>query len=598
MRRLGYAASASWALLTCLLATPALADEPKALVEGDMDKALRQQIQRAIGETKTRPDSSFDARSRADDAIGDAIAVLRSEGYYAYDIQSDVSEAEPPQALVRVTPGPRFHLKDASVLWVGPPPVDEVARVGIGAIRLTNGAPGRAADVVAAEGRVVAAIEKRGYADAVSQPREVIVDHGDLSVRPTFKIAAGDLVRLGTIKVITDGRTNPVWVQGLAPWKIGAPYDPDKVAELERSLTDVGVYEQVTVALAPRDQTGSDGLRRVIVSIADRPPHTLELGAGFSTNEGSGGDAKWTLYNRLGRADTLTFIAKIYDIKQKLDVELALPHWRRPNQTLKIGGGFIGDRTAAFDDTGAGVRVDLERRFSRTSFITFGLAADYADTKENTAINAQAVPVGENLKLFIPSGLAAFALDRSNDPLDPIRGWRLEARAEPTVILGDRRLTYLKVQTQVSGYLPLQGDGATVIAGRIKVGAMLGGRLPDVPTDRRFFAGGGGSVRGYAYQAVGPRLSDNTPSGGLSLVEASVEARQKVGQHWGVVAFVDAGSVGQAQYPTFSNLSVGAGIGVRYDLGFGPLRLDLATPLKRRKGDSPFQIYLSIGQSF
>jgi translocation and assembly module TamA len=597
LQRLGFAVAASSAVLICLLGTSALADEPKAMVEGDLDKALRQEIQRAIGESKTRPDSSFDARRRAEDAIGDAIAVLRSEGYYAYDVQPDVSETEPPQALVRVTAGPRFHIKDPGILWLGPPPVSDVANAAEAAIHLTPGAPGRAADVVAAEGRVVASIEKRGYADAASQPREVIVDHADQSLRPTFKIAAGDLVHLGSIKVITDGRTNPAWVQGLSPWRMGAPYDPDKVAELERRLTDVGVYEQVTVALAPKDQT-VDGLRQVIVSIADRPPHTLELGAGFSTNEGSGVDAKWTHYNRLGRADTLTFIAKIYDIKQKLDVELALPHWRRPNQTLKIGGGFIGDHTDAFDDAGGGVRLDIERRFSRTSFITFGLAADYADTHEKTAVNAQAVPVGENLKLFIPSALVAFALDRSNDPLDPVRGWRLEARAEPTLIVGDRRLTYLKVQTQATGYLPLQADGDTVIAGRIKVGAMLGGRLPDVPTDRRFFAGGGGSVRGYAYQAVGPRLSDNTPSGGLSLVEASVEARQKIGQHWGVVAFVDAGSVGQAQYPTFSNLSVGAGVGVRYDLGFGPLRLDIATPLKRRQGDSLFQIYLSIGQSF
>ena len=105
-------------------------------------------------------------------------------------------------------------------------------------------------------------------------------------------------------------------------------------------------------------------------------------------------------------------------------------------------------------------------------------------------------------------------------------------------------------------------------------------------------------MRGYAYQAVGPRLSDNTPQGGLSLFETSFELRQKVSERWGVVAFVDAGAVGTNQTPDFHSSSVGAGIGVRYDLGFGPFRVDIGVPLNRRQGDAKFQAYLSIGQSF
>jgi translocation and assembly module TamA len=119
-----------------------------------------------------------------------------------------------------------------------------------------------------------------------------------------------------------------------------------------------------------------------------------------------------------------------------------------------------------------------------------------------------------------------------------------------------------------------------------------------VPGDRRFYSGGGGSVRGFAYQAVGPRLSDNTPEGGLSLVEASFEVRRRLNAQWGVAAFVDAGSVGTTSAPDFRNGSVGAGVGVRYNLGFGPLRLDVATPLTPHKGDAPVQVYISLGQSF
>lgn len=594
-----------------------MADEAKATVDGDLDKGLRQEIQRAVGTSKTRPDSSFDARQRASDAVGDAIAVLRSEGYYGYDVEPDVADGEPPQPVIHVQTGPRFLIQAPELDWVGTPPEPAAAKAGLDAVKLTPGAPGRAADVVAAEGRVVAAVEKLGYADAVAQPRVVVADHADHSLRPTFKIAAGDLVRLGGVTVITDGRTNPLWVRGLAPWKHGDVYSPKAVAELERRLTDVGVYDQVTVSMAPKDKA-VDGFRPVIVSLADRPPHTLELGAGFSTTGGttvytnyqeggagdlsivggSGVDGKLIWYNRLHRADTLTLSAKIYDIQQKLDLELDLPHWRRPGQTLKIGVALFGDKTDAFDDYGGGARVDIERRYSRASYVTLGASADYVTTTEKTAVNSQALPVGEKLKLFIPSLLAAFAVDRSNDLLNPTHGWRFDLRAEPTVVTGDRQLTYLKIQGEASAYLPLGRDDGTVLAGRVHVGSIVGGRIPDVPTDRRFFAGGGGSVRGYGYQAVGPRLSDNTPEGGLSLVETSFELRQKVTGRWGVVGFIDAGSVGSTSAPDFKHMRAGVGVGVRYDLGFGPIRLDIATPLARRQGDAPFQLYISIGQSF
>ena len=65
-----------------------------------------------------------------------------------------------------------------------------------------------------------------------------------------------------------------------------------------------------------------------------------------------------------------------------------------------------------------------------------------------------------------------------------------------------------------------------------------------------------------------------------------------------MAAFIDAGSLGSSIVPDFKNIRIGAGLGVRYDLGFGPIRLDIATPVNRRKGDPFVQIYVSIGQSF
>ncbi|MES3028456.1 MAG: autotransporter assembly complex family protein [Pseudomonadota bacterium] len=589
--RLVVAVAASAAM--CVSGT-ARAESPRATVEGDLNTGLRNAIVNAIGETERPVANRFEARRRAVAAGEDAITVLRSEGYYGHDVEADVSESEPPVAIVRIRPGPRFTFIDPQIDWIEPAPLPEVRQAGEAVLGLATGAPGRAVDVVNAEGRIVAAVQKRGYADVAPAPRVVTVDHADSTVQPTYKIIAGDIVRLDALKVLNEGRTKRAWLDHLTPWRSGDVYNPDDVGELERRLLDTGVYDSVTVSLAPKDQINADGLRPIVVSLVDRKPRTLELGASYSTSEGVGADARWTHFNILGRADTIAALARLSSIDSRLGAEITLPHWLKPQQTFKAGGGGYRVRTDAYDETGFGVRADMTRRFRKTSYLTFGGSVDYGKTEDQQEFLRS--PLGDNL--FTIAGLAAGALDRSDDPLDPRRGWRLEVRAEPTYLIGDETLPYLKLQTQGTVYVPFGEKARTVLAGRLRVGSMIGATVPDVPASRRFYAGGGGSVRGYAFQAIGPRFDDNTPQGGASLLETSIELRQKIGQRWGFVAFVDAGAVGSDEIPTGDDVSVGVGVGVRYDLGFGPIRADIAIPLDQREGDPAFQIYLSIGQAF
>jgi translocation and assembly module TamA len=583
------------AATAALSAGTARAEQPRATIEGELSADLRASIAQAIGETDKPIANRFEARRRAREAGENAIAVLRSEGYYGYEVLPDVSEQDPPSAVVKVTPGPRFTIADPQIQWLDPAPQEGVQMAGEAVMGLAIGGPGRAVDVIGAEGRIIAATQKRGYADAAAEAREVIVDHADRTVRPTYRIAAGALVRLDGLKVVGElGRSRQGWLERLAPWRSGEVYDPEDVGELERRLLDTGVYDSVTVSLAPKDQTGPDGLRPILVSLSDRKAKTLELGASYSTTEGFGADARWTRYNMLGRADTQALFARVSTIDSNLGAELTLPHWRRPQQTLKAGGSVYQKSTDAYDESGFGVRMDVQRRFRKTSYVTLGGSLDYSKVEENRGATLNA----PGLDVYALAGLAAGSLDRSDDPLDPKRGWRLEVRLEPTYLFGDESLPYLKVQSQGSVYVPFGEKARTVVAGRIKAGSIFGGSTSQIPGSRRFYAGGGGSVRGYAYQAIGPRYADNTPIGGSSVLEASLELRQKIGERWGVVAFVDGGAVGTAQFPTGDQFSAGVGVGVRYDLGFGPIRADVAIPLDRREGDPAFQIYLSIGQSF
>lgn len=617
MQRTGPALVISLALIS---ASPARAAEPAAALEGVQDRTLRSDLARAIGEVKTPAATRVEARRRARDAAETASALLRSEGYYESDVEAAVSDADPPRASVKVTPGPRFTLAAPEIQWVGAAPGAGAAGRARKALGLTVGAPGRAVDILAAETRAVLVLSTLGYADAVAAPRQVIVDHADHTVRPTFRIEAGSLVRLGQIEVRNPkGHTQPAFVRSLAPWRAGDIYGPEKLARLERRLTETGVFESASAQLASKS-AAVGGERPVIVALVERPRRTIEVGAAYSTTagagfnaaasmggssfgaystiEGSGIDARWTHYNLLGLADTSILTARLYDIQQVLDAEIDLPDWRRPDQTLKAGADILNERTPAFNDAGAGVRAAIERHWTKTSYVSFGGYFDYVSLSQKEAVNPEATPVGEKLHLIIPTAFTALSIDHSNDILDPTRGWRVYLRAEPTFVTGDRAIDYVKTQAQVSGYWPVAGGGTTVLAARFEVGSIIGGALPAVPADRRFYSGGGGSVRGFAYQAVGPRLSDNTPEGGLSLTEASFEVRHRLTAQWGLAAFVDAGSVGTTPAPTFRGERFGAGLGVRYDLGFGPLRLDVGTPINPRKGDAPVQVYISIGQSF
>ena len=584
------------------IGTSAAAAEARAQIEGQLDPDLKAAIVRAIGETDRPVDNRFEARRRARSAAEDAIAVLRSEGYYAYEVDPDVGEGDTPAPVVRIKPGPRFMMGTARIDWVGPPPDPASGAAAILALALPPGAPGRAAEVVSAEGRVVASLQKLGYADARAEPRQVVVDHADHTVSPDYRIAAGPVAKLDGVRLVTNGRTQPAWVARLAPWKSGEPYKPDDVAELERRLLDTSVYESVTVALAPADQLTPDGLRPVVVSLAERQKRTIEVGASYGTTEGFGADVKWTRYNLLGRADTFSVLARGGKLDSRLQLDLSLPHWREPQQTLALRTAVYRSETPAYDQEGGVVSADVTRRWGKDAifglggtYFTWGGSLDVSRTSEVKI--GTLTSLGQDVATL--AGLVDLSLDRSNDPLDPRRGWRVTVRAEPTVETGGGlTLPYLRMLGQVTGYLPFDSDGRTVLAGRLKMGSILNGTVADIPAPHRFYAGGGGSVRGYGYQEVGPRLADNTPEGGLSLVEASVELRRRLGKDWGIVGFVDAGTVGKGNGPSFEDLSVGAGIGVRYNLGFGPLRVDVATPMTARHGQAPVQIYVSLGQAF
>jgi translocation and assembly module TamA len=214
---------------------------------------------------------------------------------------------------------------------------------------------------------------------------------------------------------------------------------------------------------------------------------------------------------------------------------------------------------------------------------------------------------------FLAGVTGQLGYDRSNSLLDPTKGFRILGRINPETSLRDPGQPYIRNLIEGSVYYPAS-DKLTV-AGRARLGSIYGAELAELAPSRRLFSGGGGSVRGFGFNQLGPRVDlanpkfDPTdpeeedppfisvPTGGRSLNEFAIEGRYRFG-NYGVVAFIDAGQVYDSQSPRFSDMRFGVGVGGRVYTNFGPLRFDVATPLGRRKGEPLVAVYVSIGQAF
>jgi translocation and assembly module TamA len=189
--------------------------------------------------------------------------------------------------------------------------------------------------------------------------------------------------------------------------------------------------------------------------------------------------------------------------------------------------------------------------------------------------------------------------DGSDNLLDPTRGFRLSGRVSPEISFHGGKFTYARAQIDASAYHPV--SDTVVIAGRLRFGTIVGASSFDLAPSRRFYSGGGGSVRGYGYQQLGPKDVDGDPIGGRGLAEFALESRIRLksfGGNFGVVPFFDGGSLTTKAMPDLSSFRFAAGIGVRYYSSFGPIRVDFGVPLNRQKGDGPFAVTVSLGQAF
>ncbi|MGH6950175.1 MAG: autotransporter assembly complex protein TamA, partial [Vitreimonas sp.] len=451
------------------------------------------------------------------------------------------------------------------------------------------GAPARAAAIFEAEAAAVLALQQAGYPDAAAGERRVVVDHAEGTVSAEFRFSAGALARLGQVRAQPDTVLRPSFVRSLRNWDEGEAYTPEALALLRRNLNSTGAVSRVGTRL---DAPDANGVRDVVLEIEPAKRNAYEFGLGYSTIDGLGVEAEWTRRNLTGRADALAVAAQVGEQQQVASIRLSRPHAAGLGHTAHFGISAEREDLDAYTRQGVSLfaSVDASPRLRIGRSYGIELAFDQFDDIASGPTDT-----------VVLSAFGAIRHDTTEFSLDPRDGSIVDLRVEPSISGGDSTLGFVRAIAEGRAYESFGREDSVTLAARIRTGwlAAISGDPNDAPPDRRFYAGGGGSVRGYEYNSIYPRERDalGLNPGGQGLLEGSIEGRWRFNDRWGAAVFVDAGTAFD-DWSEAGDLSYGVGFGARYNLGFAPLRVDIAFPLDDEFATDDYALYISLGQAF
>lgn len=573
----------------------AYAASPLTGIEGEITPEIRELLLSVIGEAEEAPRSLAQARRRAEKAAEQARAVMRSQGYYGAEIkarideftpESDDAARRPPKPVLLINSGPQFTFSGVSIAYQdGAPDIEaEVSETAI----IAPGKPALSADVVAAELRAVHYLKAHGYPEATIMPRKAVVDHRAKTMRVEYNFSVGDKTRFGAIEQTGSAYLVKSWPKMISPFEPGELFSDRQLNKLSTRVIATGVFDSATAVLSDDKTPNDDGTvtRNIILNVEQGDINTVSGEIGYSTTDGSGIDLSYERRNFVGYAQTLTLSTTVKTNQIRVAADYNIPYFFREDRTLDLGAEVAREDTDAFEGDRIGMNALLTQKISSKLKVGLGAGLEASRFKQDG--------VDETAYLF--DGLGRATYDSRNSILDPEKGIYLEGSVVPTYNFGQQDGLFTTAQLGAATYRRI--SKSLVAAGRIKAGTIFGANQDTVPLNRRFYGGGGGSVRGFSYQSITPLNADGDSIGGRSISEISGELRYHGESSFGAVAFVDAGSVANNDLPNFKDVRYGAGVGVRYYTSFAPLRADIAIPLNKRDGDDSFQIYISIGQAF
>lgn len=545
------------------------------------------------------------ARARQDQTLLENM--LRVYGYYDGQVIRSIGGVAPGQDEASVHPVVRFDIVPGERYTFGAVELGNLASAPDGAAlrRAFEIQPGdflQSDTIVQERADLDGALGETGYPFAAISDPALLIDHerreGDLTmpVEPRGKYNFGAVVS-----------SDPAFLSSghlarIARFRPGETYRRSLAFDLRRAILATGLVSSVT--LTPREtappQGDQPGTVAMDVAIQRGKLRTIAGAAGYGSLEGFRIEASWEQRNFFP-PEGLLRIRGIAGTQEQLGgVTVRFNNFRARDQVLAFDAYAATRNNAAFDARTVAFSASFERLSNllfqkRFSWAT-GAEVLYTDER-NRMVEGIERPRQEYL---IASLRGQATIDTSDSLLDPTKGFRVTGFIAPEASRTQgEQFFYVRTRADASYYRQVGQN--VILAGRVRLASIPGAPLFAIAPSRRLYAGGGASVRGYGYQAIGPRDDIGQPIGGRSLSEVSLEARIKTGFFGGalsVVPFFDAGAVGVKPTPGFDALKFGAGVGLRYATGFGPLRLDVGFPLNPEPEDSFVAVYISLGQAF
>ncbi|WP_236559260.1 BamA/TamA family outer membrane protein [Sphingomonas sp. T1] len=572
--------------------------EIKGLADaGDGLEARYKALSALKGGGKAANTTQVSARAKEDEAL--VVRLLKSLGYYdATAISTIEAVPEKPgrlKAIVSAQPGRLYTLGSIDVKTAQTIPPDLVRSQ----LPLKVGDPIQADRIQGAEANVSLMLPQMGYPFVKVGERDILLD--DEAQVPTgaytLPVDTGPRASFGQLRTEGDAVFDIEHLNVFPRFEEGQLYDNRMTDDLRDALVATSLFQSVSVVPQRTGRTNPDGTEQVDLLVRQEkgPARTLGGNVGFSTGQGFRAEGTWQHRNLFPYEGGLLASVIAGTQEQGLAGTFRRANAGRRDRTFSLTAGANHSNYDAYEafTTSVGIRWSYDSTPIWQKPITYYYGGELVGTNESVYDFARGENVRRTYGIVALPGQLLF--DRSDSLLNPTKGFRLRLNASPETSVQGSVKPYVRAMVEGTFYYPV--SSSIVIAGRAKAGTIQGVARDDLAPSRRYYGGGGGSVRGYGYQRLGPFDPNGDPVGGRSLNEFALEARYRFGD-FGIVPFIDAGNSYESSTPNLSSLRYGAGIGGRFYTSFGPMRIDVATPLNPREGDGKVALYISIGQAF
>lgn len=422
--------------------------------------------------------------------------------------------------------------------------------------------------------------------------QNITADHTRNSLDASFTIEPGRTAKFGSLIIRGNQRMRENRVRKIAGLPTGENFDPLELEAAGRRLRNTGAF--TTVAITEANEISPDGTIPITATVAEAKPRRIGAGATISTDEGLTLEGFWLHRNLLGGGESLRFDAVASGIGGTTDgidynvgVSLTRPATLSPDTDATFSLNFERDDEPDYSIRAYTVGLNFDHDINDTLSTYAGVRYRNIDTNDVFGLR--------NFRLL--SAPIGITYDSRDNEISASKGIYASLEAQP-FYERNRSQSGMRMAFDGRVYLGFGPDDKFVLAGRTQLGAVYGPDLEDLPSDYLYYSGGGGTVRGQDYQVLGVPFGTDEQTGGKSFTGVSAELRAPLRDNLGGVIFADYGYIGStSSFLTSGDSHAGVGVGVRFETGLGPIRVDVGFPADD-VSTSNINFYIGIGQAF